>query len=93
MRQSGRELELHFVGVSGRSAVESLLASQCPLLARHARFIDRLPNDQAAIELSRANVFVTFNNYATVGTKIYDYLVLEAQNPPGATPRTARRCD
>jgi len=77
VRQSGRELELRFVGVSGRSAVESLLASQCPLLARHARLFDRLPNDQAAIELSRANVFLIFNDYATVGTKIYDYLALK----------------
>lgn len=76
LRRGGRELALRFIGVSDRSAIESVLAAECPLLARHATFTDRLPNDEAAVELSRANVFLMFNNYATVGTKIYDYLAL-----------------
>ncbi len=77
VRQSGQELELRFIGASEPRAVESLLASGFPGLSGCVRFVERLPNDRAAVELSRANVLLMFNNYATVGTKIYDYLALK----------------
>lgn len=76
-RRSGRELQLKFIGVNVRSAIESMLAAEFPELSSHVAFLDRLPNDQTAVELSRANVFLMFNNYATMGTKIYDYLALK----------------
>lgn len=76
-RRSGRELELRFIGLNVRPTVESMLAAEFPDLSRRVRFLDRLPNDRAAVELARANVFLMFNNYATVGTKIYDYMAVK----------------
>ena len=68
--------ELLFVGLGDQAAVEEILASRFPLLARFATFYGRLPNNEAVHVLSHANAFVLFNNYAFPGTKIFDYLAL-----------------
>lgn len=70
-------LALHMIGVGGTETLKALLRTKFPHLAGNVRFTRRLPNDQAAIELAKANAFLLFNNYAYVGTKVFDYLALK----------------
>lgn len=67
--------ELLVVGVGDQAAVEKLLR-RLPNLARLTTFHGRLPNDETARVVARANAFVLFNNYAYPGTKVFDYLAL-----------------
>lgn len=76
IRGDGRELELRLFLMNAREEVGALLATEFPALASRVRVLDRIPNDQAAIELSRSNALLVFNTYSFVGTKVYDYLAL-----------------
>ena len=76
IRADGRELELRFFLVNAREEVGALLAAEFPALASCARVLDRIPNDQVAVELSKSNALLVFNAYSIVGTKVYDYLAL-----------------
>jgi glycosyltransferase involved in cell wall biosynthesis len=75
--RSGSPLALRFIGVSGRDALEELLRSRFPTLARNVQFTGRLPNDLMALELAKANALLMFNMYAHSGTKVFDYLALQ----------------
>ena len=75
IRKDGAELELRFFLVNARQEVGAVLA-EFPALARRARVLDRMPNDQVAVELSKSNALLVFNTYSHVGTKVYDYLAL-----------------
>ena len=77
IREDGRQLGLKLIGINERSMIDAMLSAEFPDLARCVQFLDRLPNDQAAIELSRSNAFLLFNYYSMVGTKIYDYIALQ----------------
>lgn len=76
VRTRSNALALQMIGVNGREAVEAMLRSKFPDLARNVKFTGRLPNDLMALELTRANAFLMFNMYAHSGTKVYDYLAL-----------------
>ena len=76
IRADGRELELQFFLVNAREEVGALLAAEFPALASRARVLDRIPNHQVAVELSKSNALLVFNTYSFVGTKVYDYLAL-----------------
>jgi glycosyltransferase involved in cell wall biosynthesis len=67
---------LHMVGVGGRESLAALLRERFPALAQRATFTQRLPNADMAVEMSRANALLLFNDYANPGTKIYDYMAL-----------------
>ena len=69
--------ELSLVGINDRVGIERLLTSKFSNLAKKTTFVGRLPNDLAARELAKANVLLMFNNYAYLGTKIFDYLALK----------------
>lgn len=69
--------EIQFIGVNIWSDLERMLLIEYPALAPHVTFHDAIPNDQIASHLARSNVFLAFNNYANVGTKIYDYLAMK----------------
>ena len=74
---SAAALALNMIGVNGREALEELLRTKFPALSRNVTFTGRLPNDQMAPELAKANAFLLFNRYAYSGTKVFDYLALE----------------
>ena len=75
--QSDGDLAVHMIGVSGRETLEELLRAKFPDLAGKVMFTGRLPNDQLALELAKANAFLMFNMYAYPGTKVFDYLALK----------------
>jgi len=97
VRERGCALSLKFVGINARTEVEGMLASEFPGLAPHVTILDRLPNGQAAAEMSAANALLLFNDYATVGSKVYEYLALRRKvllcfsNDPEAL-RLKERC-
>jgi len=69
--------ELRFVGINGQEQIADMLRTRFPALAPHVVFNGRMPNEEAAKHLARANAFLLFNNYTYTGTKIYDYLALK----------------
>lgn len=69
-------LALKMIGVGGGDALAASIRSDFPALWEHVTFLPRMPNDQMAVELAKANVFLMFNNYAYSGTKVFDYLAL-----------------
>lgn len=69
-------LAVRMIGVSPRESLEKLVRGRFPNLAPAVTFTPRLSNRDVIRELAAANVFLTFNNYANPGTKIYDYLAL-----------------
>ncbi len=71
------DFTLHMIGVGSQEALSDALRSTFPGLASRVTFTGRLPNDQMARELAKANAFLMFNNYAQSGTKVFDYLALK----------------
>lgn len=67
---------VRMVGVGRRASLEEMVHTRFPELAASVSFTPRLPNADMARELARANAFLMFNQYANLGTKIYDYLAL-----------------
>lgn len=69
-------IALDMIGVGRSAALEELLRSTFPDLVGQVRFSSRLPNNQMAMQLAKANAFLMFNNYAYAGTKVFDYMAL-----------------
>ncbi len=70
-------LELRFVGINRQTEVETMVSSKYPALIRFVTFFRRAPNAEIIVTLATANAFLLFNDFAYVGTKIYDYLALK----------------
>ena len=71
------ELSLNLIGVGGGEGLAELLRTKFTALSKHVTFTSRLPNEQMALELAKANAFLMFNMYAYPGTKVFDYLALK----------------
>jgi len=70
---------MRMIGVSGWHPDDGELQEKFPSLAPHLTFTPAIPNNEIAVELANANVFLMFNNYGYPGTKVYDYLALKRQ--------------
>lgn len=74
--RSGARVGLKFIGINHRMAFEALVREKYPRLAETTTILDRLPNEQALIELAMANALLLFNEYAHMGTKVFNYLAV-----------------
>lgn len=70
------KFRLVFYGINNQPEIE-LFIENLGTLRDHISFVDKLPNEKLALELAKANVFLLFNYYAFIGTKIYDYLAIK----------------
>jgi glycosyltransferase involved in cell wall biosynthesis len=76
VRTHDARFELRFVGIDRENEVERMVRSRYAALIPFVSFFKRAPNAEIMETLASANAFLLFNNFAYVGTKIYDYLGL-----------------
>jgi hypothetical protein len=68
------KFRFNFYGINLQEEIEALLAQKFPSLLDSFHFSPKLPNANLLTKLSKSDVLVLFNEYAFMGTKIYDYM-------------------
>jgi glycosyltransferase involved in cell wall biosynthesis len=76
-RTCDARLELRFVGINRQDEVRAMVESRYPALISFVTFFRKAPNAEIIETLATANAFLLFNDFAYIGTKIYDYLALK----------------
>jgi hypothetical protein len=69
-----RRIQLNFFGVNIKNELEFMIDSEFPSLKQDVFLSNKLSNTIVLTELSKSNATLLFNNYAYMGTKIFDYL-------------------
>lgn len=77
VRTRDARFEVRFVGIDRQGEVERMLRLRYAALIPFVAFFMRASNAETIETLASANAFLLFNNFAYVGTKIYDYLGLK----------------
>lgn len=70
------KLKLNFYGVNKEKEIKELLSEHYQLLEKHTNFYSRMDNLEFAKSIVKQNVFLLFNDYSILGTKIFDYVAL-----------------
>ncbi len=70
------KLQIDFYGVNKADEIKELLGSRFKMLEKTVRFFPRMPNLELAEQLKKHDLFLLFNDYSILGTKIFDYLAL-----------------
>lgn len=70
-------IQLNFFGINNEEEIRSIIEKDFIALKHYVSIKSRLPNAELIKELSLNHVFLLFNDYSIVGTKIYDYLALQ----------------
>jgi hypothetical protein len=76
------DVQVNFYGLNKskfHSDVKAIIDSKFPELESYINIYPKLPHKDILRELAKANLFLLFNDYISVGTKIYDYLGLRRQ--------------
>lgn len=73
------KFRIEFYGVNTEFEIKNLVNSKYTELAPFVSIIPKLQNDELLQNLATANVYLLFNYYAYIGTKIYDYIALRRQ--------------
>ncbi|MGB0525674.1 MAG: glycosyltransferase [Flammeovirgaceae bacterium] len=71
------ELRINFYGTSAELEIKKLIANQFPQLKAWVTIEKRMPNLQLLQKLAHNNLFLLFNDYSILGTKIFDYVALK----------------
>lgn len=66
-------LEMHFYGLNDENRVQKALRSCSKSLQKSVYFHPRIENKRMLQDLKQYDLLLLFNNYAFLGTKIYDY--------------------
>lgn len=74
---SGFKLRLNFFGINKEDEIKEMLEQNFPHLKESAGFYPKMENLEYAREIATQNVFLLFNDYSILGTKIFDYLALK----------------
>ena len=74
--KSELKLRLNFYGINKEDEIKELLAVKYKTLEERVTFYSRVPNLALAKKMARQNVFLLFNDYSILGTKIFDYLAV-----------------
>ncbi|MDD4148523.1 MAG: glycosyltransferase [Bacteroidales bacterium] len=69
-------VNLNFYGTNNVEKVAQIIKNEYPILQPMVTFYPRMDNQSVLKELASNNVLLLFNYYAFVGTKIFDYLVV-----------------
>ena len=67
-------IKLNFYGVNNRNELEKKLNTKYENLKNIVVFHNRMSNKDLLYKMAQDNVFLLFNYYSFMGTKIYDYL-------------------
>jgi len=71
------DLKLNFFGINKEIEIKNLIEEKFKSLASRAEFFPRMENLKLAEKLAEQNVFLLFNDYSILGTKIFDYLAVK----------------
>lgn len=71
------DLKLNFFGINKAAEVKCLIEEKFKNLLTRAEFFPRMENLKLAEKLAEQNVFLLFNDYSILGTKIFDYLAVK----------------
>lgn len=71
------EIEIRFIGINLENDISQFVSEKHPGLFPCLIFRPKLGINELGIALSKANVFLLFNDYSIAGTKIFDYLALK----------------
>lgn len=70
------EIELHFYGTNKEEKLKKWLKKYSFILGKNIKFFPKINAKELEKKLRNVNIFLLFNDYNNVGTKIYDYLAL-----------------
>jgi glycosyltransferase involved in cell wall biosynthesis len=72
-----RKFELHFYGTNCNKEIIQNTTKHFPLLKEVVKVHPKMSNQSLLKCTSKHNILLLFNDYAIIGTKIYDYLALK----------------
>jgi glycosyltransferase involved in cell wall biosynthesis len=72
-----RKFELHFYGTNCNKEIIQNTTKYFPLLKEVVKVHPKMSNQSLLKCASKHNILLLFNDYAIIGTKIYDYLALK----------------
>ncbi len=75
--QQGKEIHVLFYGVNAPEKLEKLIDSNFPDLKQSVKIYPKTENERLVELLAKANLFLLFNDYSILGTKIFTYLGLK----------------
>lgn len=70
------KIRIEFFGNNMRQEINQFINKQYPQLKNFVTFHEKMHQKKLFIELSKKNILLLFNAYATTGTKIYEYMAL-----------------
>jgi hypothetical protein len=70
------KFQINFYGIEKGNMIMEMLDKSYPLLKPMVKIHPRIPNMVLLKELSSNHLFLLFNCYSIIGTKIYDYIAL-----------------
>jgi glycosyltransferase involved in cell wall biosynthesis len=73
----GVKLRIDFFGLNIPETLNNLLNTEFVHLKPHVQVYLKIPQAELMRKMARSNVFLVFNSYGFMGTKIYDYLALK----------------
>lgn len=71
------KIKIDFYGINIPEIIETLVREKYQLLKSIVRVYPKMPNKSLLMKLSYYNALFLFNDYAIIGTKIYDWLALK----------------
>lgn len=70
-------IEFRMYGINNEAEVLTFIQSLPESVQGHIHIYPRMPNADLLVKLAESNMFLLFNYYSIIGTKIYDYLALK----------------
>lgn len=77
VQNENRKFQINFYGINNEDEINELISSKYQSLTKHITIFPRIPNEVLLKELAKHNLFLLFNYYSYMGTKIYDYIALK----------------
>jgi glycosyltransferase involved in cell wall biosynthesis len=72
--QQGKEILVLFYGVNTPEKLENIIDHNFPELKQRVKIYPKIENEKLVELLAKANLFLLFNDYSILGTKIFTYL-------------------
>lgn len=73
------QFQVNFFGINNEDEIRMIIQTKYQNLINVVSIFSKIPNEQLLQKLAKENLFLLFNYYSYMGTKIYDYLALERQ--------------
>jgi hypothetical protein len=75
-QRNGARLVINFYGIQNENYIRELISKDFPELQEVVKIHSKIPNAVLMKKLASNHVFLLFNYYSIIGTKIYDYVAL-----------------